>query len=40
MERARAAGFAYSCDPAVGRLLATPAAGVPERGRVLEIGTG
>ncbi|MGP3912787.1 O-methyltransferase [Nonomuraea sp. 10N515B] len=40
MERARAAGFAYSCEPAVGRLLATLAAGVPEGGRVLEIGTG
>jgi demethylmenaquinone methyltransferase/2-methoxy-6-polyprenyl-1,4-benzoquinol methylase len=40
VERARAAGFAYSCDPAVGRLLATLAAAVPERGRVLEIGTG
>ncbi|MGP3958278.1 O-methyltransferase [Nonomuraea sp. 3N208] len=40
VERARAAGFAYSCEPAVGRLLATLAAGVPEGGRVLEIGTG
>lgn len=40
VERARAAGFAYSCDPAVGGLLAALAAGVPERGRVLEIGTG
>ncbi|WP_188189280.1 O-methyltransferase [Nonomuraea sp. SYSU D8015] len=40
VERARAAGFAYSCDPAVGRLLAALAAGVPEGGRVLEIGTG
>lgn len=39
-ERARAAGFAFSCDPAVGRLLAVLAAGVPERGRVLELGTG
>ncbi|MFG1617246.1 O-methyltransferase [Nonomuraea wenchangensis] len=40
VERARAAGFAFSCDPAVGRLLAVLAAGVPERGRVLELGTG
>ncbi|MEV1167275.1 class I SAM-dependent methyltransferase [Nonomuraea sp. NPDC049784] len=36
----RAADFAYSCDPAVGRLLATLAAHVPPRGRVLELGTG
>jgi demethylmenaquinone methyltransferase/2-methoxy-6-polyprenyl-1,4-benzoquinol methylase len=40
MERARAAGFPYSCDLAVGRPAATLAAGVPEGGRVLEIGTG
>ncbi|TMR17913.1 hypothetical protein ETD86_22580 [Nonomuraea turkmeniaca] len=40
VERARAAGFVYSCEPAVGRLLATLAAGVREGGRVLEIGTG
>ncbi|MGI5285564.1 O-methyltransferase [Nonomuraea polychroma] len=40
LERARAARFVYSCEPAVGRLLATLAAGVPEGGRVLEIGTG
>jgi predicted O-methyltransferase YrrM len=39
-QRASATGFAYSCDPDVGRLLATLAAGVPEGGRVLEIGTG
>lgn len=40
LERARASGFAYSCDPEVGRLLAVLAAAVPEGGRVLEIGTG
>ncbi|MFD2352869.1 O-methyltransferase [Nonomuraea ferruginea] len=34
------AGFAYSCDPGVGRLLAVLAAGLPARARVLEIGTG
>ncbi|NRQ37430.1 SAM-dependent methyltransferase [Nonomuraea sp. NN258] len=40
LERARTSGFEYSCDPAVGRLLATLAAAVPENGRVLELGTG
>ncbi|MFG1960169.1 O-methyltransferase [Nonomuraea sp. NPDC049028] len=39
-ERAKAAGFDYSCDPDVGRLLAVLAAQVPEGGRILEIGTG
>ncbi|MFC5815139.1 O-methyltransferase [Nonomuraea harbinensis] len=39
-ERAERAGFAYSCDPGVGRLLAVLAAGLPARARVLEIGTG
>jgi predicted O-methyltransferase YrrM len=39
-ERGRAAGFEFSCDPEVGRLLAVLAAGVPENGRILEIGTG
>ncbi|MEU7741318.1 hypothetical protein [Nonomuraea sp. NPDC049158] len=39
-ERAEAAGFDYSCDPDVGRLLAVLAAQVPEGGRILEMGTG
>jgi predicted O-methyltransferase YrrM len=34
------AGFAMSCDPAVGRLLSVLAATVPSNGRVLELGTG
>ncbi|MFG1608542.1 O-methyltransferase [Actinoplanes sp. NPDC049265] len=38
--RAGEHGFAYSCDPVVGRLLATLAAAVPLDGRVLELGTG
>jgi predicted O-methyltransferase YrrM len=38
--RARAAGFQLSCEPAVGRLLAVLAAHLPERARVLELGTG
>jgi demethylmenaquinone methyltransferase/2-methoxy-6-polyprenyl-1,4-benzoquinol methylase len=38
--RARHAGFLLSCDPAVGRLLAVLAAHLPERARVLELGTG
>lgn len=38
--RARQAGFAMSCDPAVGRLLAVLAAHLPEGARVLELGTG
>lgn len=33
-------GFALSCDPAVGRLLASLAAAVPREGRILELGTG
>ncbi|WP_084960316.1 O-methyltransferase [Thermoactinospora rubra] len=39
-DRAAAAGFPHSCDPAVGRLLAVLAARVPPGGRILEIGTG
>ncbi len=39
-ERARRHGFALSCEPEVGRLLATLAAGVPAHGSVLEMGTG
>lgn len=38
--RATTAGFALSCEPSVGRLLASLAAGVPSGGRVLELGTG
>jgi demethylmenaquinone methyltransferase/2-methoxy-6-polyprenyl-1,4-benzoquinol methylase len=38
--RARAAGFALSCEPAVGRLLAVLAAHLPVGARVLELGTG
>ena len=38
--RAERAGFAMSCDPGVGRLLAVLAAAVPANGRVLELGTG
>jgi predicted O-methyltransferase YrrM len=38
--RARDAGFRYSCDPDVGRLLAVLAAHLPMRARVLELGTG
>jgi predicted O-methyltransferase YrrM len=38
--RAREAGFPMSCDPEVGRLLAVLAAHLPERARVLELGTG
>ena len=38
--RAREAGFALSCDPAVGLLLATLAAHLPAGARVLELGTG
>lgn len=38
--RAREAGFGYSCDPDVGRLLAVLAAHLPARARVLELGTG
>lgn len=39
-ERARRHGFALSCEPEVGRLLATLAASVPVAGRILEMGTG
>lgn len=39
-ERARRHGFMLSCEPEVGRLLATLAAGVPANGSVLEMGTG
>ncbi len=38
--RAQEAGFPYSCDPAVGRLLAALAAHLPSGARVLELGTG
>lgn len=38
--RAEAAGFSLSCEPEVGRMLAALAAGVPEGGRILEVGTG
>ena len=38
--RAHEAGFELSCEPAIGRLLATLAAAVPNEGRVLELGTG
>lgn len=38
--RAQQAGFTYSCDPAVGRLLAALAAHLPSAARVLELGTG
>ncbi len=39
-ERAEEAGFQLACDDEVGRLLAVLSAAVPERGRILEIGTG
>jgi demethylmenaquinone methyltransferase/2-methoxy-6-polyprenyl-1,4-benzoquinol methylase len=38
--RAREAGFPYSCDPPVGRLLAVLAGHLPPAARVLELGTG
>jgi demethylmenaquinone methyltransferase/2-methoxy-6-polyprenyl-1,4-benzoquinol methylase len=38
--RARQAGFPYSCEPEVGRLLAVLAAHLPAGARVLELGTG
>ena len=38
--RARRAGFPFSCDPAVGRLLAVLAAHLRGGARVLELGTG
>lgn len=40
MDRARESGFPYSCEPEVGRLLATLAAHLPAGSRVLELGTG
>lgn len=39
-ERASSAGFALSCEDAVGELLATLAAAVPPGGRIVELGTG
>jgi predicted O-methyltransferase YrrM len=39
-ERARRSGFTLSCEPAVGRLLATLAAAVPPGGAIFEMGTG
>ena len=39
-DRASRAGFEFSCDDAVGRLLAVLAASVPLDGRILEVGTG
>lgn len=38
--RAGGAGFSYSCEPAVGRLLAVLAAHLPNGARILELGTG
>jgi predicted O-methyltransferase YrrM len=38
--RAATLGFAMSCEPGVGQLVAVLAARVPPGGRVLEIGTG
>ena len=38
--RAAALGFAHSCEPATGALLAVLAAAVPAGGRILELGTG
>jgi predicted O-methyltransferase YrrM len=38
--RATAAGFAFSCDPAVGRLLAVLASHLRPKAHVLELGTG
>ncbi len=40
LERAERIGFGLSCEPMVGQLLATLAAGVPNQGRILELGTG
>ncbi|GLW55047.1 O-methyltransferase [Kitasatospora phosalacinea] len=39
-ERSRAHGFAYSCEPPAGELLAVLSAAVPRGGRILELGTG
>jgi len=38
--RANDAGFTLSCEPGVGRLIAALAAAVPQKGRILETGTG
>lgn len=38
--RAERHGFTLSCEPEVGRLLATLAASTPAGGRILEMGTG
>jgi demethylmenaquinone methyltransferase/2-methoxy-6-polyprenyl-1,4-benzoquinol methylase len=40
LRRAQDAGFGLSCEPVAGALLATLAAAVPPRARVLELGTG
>jgi predicted O-methyltransferase YrrM len=39
-QRARSAGFRFSCEPGTGQLLAVLAAHLPARARVLELGTG
>jgi predicted O-methyltransferase YrrM len=39
-DRAGSAGFRFSCEPAVGQLLAVLAAHLPAGARVLELGTG
>jgi predicted O-methyltransferase YrrM len=39
-KRAEAHGFAYSCEPLVGQLLAALSASVPAEGSILELGTG
>jgi predicted O-methyltransferase YrrM len=39
-QRARAAGFTLSSEPDVGGFLACLAASLPERARILELGTG
>ncbi|MFE4604257.1 O-methyltransferase [Kitasatospora indigofera] len=39
-QRAADNGFAYSCAPLTGELLAALAAAVPPGGRILELGTG
>lgn len=40
VHQAHQAGFSYSCDPEVGRLLAVLAGHLPAGARVLELGTG
>jgi predicted O-methyltransferase YrrM len=40
VHRADEHGFRFSCEPPVGRLLATLCAAVPPDGRILELGTG